>query len=290
MGRHRIKWACGPGAWSILWGGLALLWVLFVSTQVHGSDRVAEMEETAMSQDETELSESGDPIYRHKSRQRERAVPQHAGEHLEEIEAHVEKYIGEVETVFHEVVSDLVHLDILFVPATEARPYHLLVTCGVSDEPMRVPEGMERYRRAELLVALPREWALTEDSFKNESNYWPVRWLKLVGRLPHEYETWIGPGHTIPNGDPPGAIANTGFVGVMLSPPYWLSAEFFQLAAKSGETISFYVMVPLYREEMELKLERGAEEIEGRLEKGGVGFVLDTQRPNVGLKRGWFRR
>jgi hypothetical protein len=183
-------------------------------------------------EDEMERSESGSPIYRYKASEREWAPPQHPTEHLEEVEAHVEKYIDKVETVFHEIISDIIHMDVLLIPATKDRPYHLLVTSGVSDEPMKIPEGLEQYRRAELLFALLPDWPLTQEAFNDENNYWPVRWLKEIGRLPHEYETWIGWGHTIPNGDPPERIANTGFVGVMLTLPYWLPQEFFQLQTK----------------------------------------------------------
>src|SRR5262245_177012 len=241
-----------------------------------------------MGVDEEERSKSGDPVYRHQPRERDRSLPKHFAQHLEEVEAHVEKHIGKVEMVFHEIVSDLVHLDVLWVPATAARPYHVLVTSGVSDEPMTVPEGMEPYRRAELMIALPADWPLTEEAFKDEANYWPVRWLKTIGRLPHEYDTWIGWGHTIPNGDPAEPIANTRFIGFMLTPSYWLPPDFFQLATKAGETICFYVLVPLFREEMDLKLEKGAEALEDRLQKANVGFVLDVGRPNVAARRGWF--
>lgn len=75
----------------------------------------------------------------------------------------------------------------------------------------------------------------------------------------------------------------------MLTPPHWLPRDFFQLKTASGETITFYVMVPLYREEMDLKLEKGAQELEKRLDKKDPGFVLDTKRPNVAAKKGfWF--
>lgn len=243
-----------------------------------------------MSDDEIERSQSGAPIYRHQPRDGQWTMPRHSGRFLEEIDAHVEKYVGKVETVYHEIISDLVHLDVLWVPATAERPYHLLVTSGVSDEPMKVPEGMEKYRHAELMIALPKDWPLTEAAFKDEANYWPVRWLKRIGRLPHEYATWVAWGHTIPNGDPPGPIADTRFVGFMLVPPYWLPPEFFQLVTKEGVAISFYTLLPLFQEEMDLKLKHGVEELEQRLEKAGLGFVLDVNRPNVGLKKGWFGR
>ena len=92
----------------------------------------------------------------------------------------------------------------------------------------------------------------------------------------------------MPNGDPAEAIANTGFVGVMLSPAYGLSPEFFQLPIEGGDNITFYQMVPLYPEEMALKLRKGAEEIEKRLERSQCGMVLNPERPNVGKSRRWF--
>lgn len=235
-----------------------------------------------------ERSESGSPIYRHAEKTREWQAPEHSGRNVEAVESHVEKHIGKIETVYHEVISDRVHLDVLFVPATEDRPYHVLVTSGVSDLPMLVPEGAEEFNRVELLMALPEDWPLSDESFKDEENYWPVRWLKQIGRLPHDYDTWIGWGHTIPNGDPPEPIANTQFIGVMLSPAFWLNNDFYQLKAESGDTITFYNLVPLYKEEMDLKLKVGADEIEERFDQQNVGFVLNPTRTNVGKSNSWF--
>ncbi len=239
--------------------------------------------------DDIERSESGERIYRHKARERKWQVPEDSTSHLQEIEAHLEQHLGKVETVYHEIVSDVIHLDVLVLPASPDKAFHTLVTSGVSDRPMQVPEGMEGFSHAELMINLPSEWPLDHESFKKEDNYWPVRWLKQVGRLPHDYDTWVGWGHTIPNGDPAEPIANTRFTGVMLSPPYWLSPDFFQLETGSGETISFYNMVPLYQEEMDLKLKKGAEVLERLFEKDGIGWVVDVGRKNVAKKKGWFR-
>jgi hypothetical protein len=231
-------------------------------------------------------SESGS-ILRHEARTTPFTAPEHHGVHCEAIEAHLAKYVGKVASVWHEIISDLVHLDLLFVPADEGRDHHYIVTSGVSDLPMTVPEGYEDWRRVELMIALPASWPLSQQAFANEANYWPLRWLKQVGRLPHEYQTWIGYGHTIPNGDPPKPIADTQFTGVMLTPPYHLPPEFFTLPA-SGEKIRFYMLTPLYQEELDLKLEKGAEELEERFDKRRIGFVLDTKRANVAARRGWF--
>ena len=237
--------------------------------------------------DDVERSESGAPIYRHAERKRDWEAAEHSARNLESIEKHVEEHIGEVGTVYHEILSDRIHLDVLFVPATDDRPYHTLITSGVSDLPMNVPEEVAEFDRAELLIALPASWPLSDESFKEEANYWPVRWLKSVGRLPHDFDTWIGWGHTIPNGDPAEPIADTRFVGVMLAPAYWLGSDFYQLEAESGDTVTFYNLIPLYAEEMELKLRKGAEEVEERFEKTDVDFVVDVDRPNVAKPKGW---
>ncbi|MDO9452576.1 MAG: suppressor of fused domain protein [Stagnimonas sp.] len=242
-----------------------------------------------MSKNTTERSESGAPIYKHGARKKPFTPPKHSTDHLDEVQTHVEKHIGKVETVFHEIVSDLIHLDVLFIPATAKQPYHVLVTSGVSDEPMKVPEGAEEFNRVELIIALPKEWPLTQESFQSENNYWPVRWLKDVGRLPHEHDTWVGWGHTIPNGDPAEPIANTKFTGVMLSPPYSLPPEFFKLKTKNGDIITFFVLTPLYQEEMDFKLKNGADSLEEKLGKHSVDFVVDTSRSNVVKKKSWFK-
>jgi hypothetical protein len=236
-----------------------------------------------------ERSEAGDPIYRHKEKERGWTPPDESCVHLEEIEAHLSEHVGEVETVFHELVSDLVHLDVLFLRATAERPYHLLVTSGASDRPMAVPEGMEEFRLAEFMIALPPDWPLDEDSLEDENNYWPVRMLKITGRFAHEYETWLGWGHTMQLAEPEDPIADTGFTGVIVLPPYELPPEFFRMETKAGELIHFYNLVPLYPQEMDLKLKKGAEELEKLFEVKEIGMVLDKSRPNVAGRTGWLR-
>lgn len=237
-----------------------------------------------MKSEPDERSESGAPIYRHEERKKPFALPRHPTTNLELIEAHIESHIGKIETTYHEIISDLVHIDVLFIKATEDRPFHVLVTSGVSDEPMNVPEGLEEHNRVELLVALPGEWPLTEESFDDENNYWPIRWLKSIGRLPHEYETWIGWGHTIPNGDPAEKIANTNFVGFMLVPPFALPPEFFELKSSDNNKIKFYALIPLYQEEMDFKLSNGSDALEELLDENDVGIEINASRMNVATK------
>jgi len=92
--------------------------------------------------DEVERSESGAPIIRHEQRDRDRTSPDMSDSCIEQISDHVERHIGPIESVFHEIISDTVHVDVHFVPPTEARPWTTLVTSGMSDRPMAAPEGL----------------------------------------------------------------------------------------------------------------------------------------------------
>ena len=48
-----------------------------------------------------------------------------------------EQYFGEVENVFHELVSPDIHVDICIVPPSEKRDYYTLVTMGMGAHRMK---------------------------------------------------------------------------------------------------------------------------------------------------------
>lgn len=235
-----------------------------------------------------ELSPSGQPIYRHTERKQE---PEFVGGNVQTIQAiseHVEKYIGKIDTVMHEIVSDLIHLDILVVKPTLERNYYSFVTCGMSDLPMAVPEGAENFKFAELMICLPGNWNVTQEAFQQEEHYWPIRWLKILARLPHEYATWLYLAHTVPNGNSPQPYAsNTKLSGMILALPSITSdpKDFFTLTLPNQNQVHFFSLIPIYKEEMDLKLEQGADHLFEKLQKAGVNEILDIKRRNVAQKR-----
>lgn len=231
-----------------------------------------------------EQSPAGGIIYRHEATDRS-FTPAHGDEaSLELISQHVEKHIGPIQSVFHEIVSDLVHIDILFVAPTKERNYTTLVTSGMSNLPMTVPEGAEAFRYAELMICLPADWKLSSESFNKEENYWPIRSLKTLARLPHEYNTWLYAAHTIPNKNPAEPYArNTKLMGMMLTIPSTVEPvnDFFTLAVSPDKEIHFFSLIPLYSEEMDYKLKQGADALFEKLDKAGVTELLDPQRKNT---------
>lgn len=196
----------------------------------------------------------------------------------------MEKYIGKIDTVFHEIISDLVHLDILIVNPTKEKNYYTLVTCGMSNLPMTVPEGAENFKFAELVICLPSDWKVSEEAFKEEENYWPILWLKKLARFPHEYGTWLYHAHTIPNGDPAEPLANnTVFSGMILSIPTRVEDAngFFTLELSNGDRVHFFSLIPIYTKEMDFKLKKGADALIEKLEKAGVNELVDLKRKNL---------
>ncbi len=237
-----------------------------------------------------ELSGSGAPIHRYNEVNREFEHAIGDGDTIDRVSAHIEQHIGPVETVLHEIISDLVHVDIYVVAPTATRNYYTLVTSGMSDRAMNAPEGMEAMRFSELIVCLPANWPMTQEDWNDEAHYWPLRWLKILARFPHEHNTWLWQWHTIPNGDPAEPLApSLNLTGVILLPPLSVPTAFRELRIDDEKTIHFHAMVPLTTDEMQLKLDQGAEALFDGFEKHAVNELLDVTRASTIQRRAsWF--
>lgn len=234
-----------------------------------------------MSGDSGEYSKGGSRIHRYAAPEPGWQPPAESVS-LERVQKHLEPFLGRAESVFHEIVSHHVHVDVhLFLPG-ERRPAFTLVTTGMSDLPMSVPQGREEYAHAELMVTLPPDWQLTQQAFQDERWYWPVRWLKTLARFPHEYKTWLGHGHTLPNGDPASPLGpGTKMTGILVMPPISLPPESYVLDDGAGPKVHFYALYPLYDDEMSLKLAQGTDALIDRMEAANVMDLLNPARPSM---------
>ena len=196
------------------------------------------------------------------------------------LEAHIEKYFGRFDEVFHELVSPDIHVDVYVIAPTPQRNYYTLVTGGMGAHRMNIPPELARYNvdRAEMLLRLPPDWQFRE---KDEKWYWPIRWLKLLARLPLEQDTWLGWGHTVPNGRP--FAANTLLSGVLLTAPEGVPKEGSACPMPDGSEVNFYQVLPLYDEEMDYKLDHDAAALLERMEaKGALACpYIRLERPNA---------
>ncbi len=238
-----------------------------------------------------EFSAGGSRIFRHEASAAEPAIAHGDDALIDAVSDHVERHIGPIERVLHEIISPVVHLDILHVPPSEALPWHTLVTCGMAAVPMQAPGPELAF--AELTLALPPDWPMGDDDWRDERQYWPVRLLKVLGRLPHEYDTWLGNGHTIPNDDPPEAYApGTQLCGAIVADPL-LPPEAVRRLDRPAGPIRFYGVVPLHAAELDFKLAEGADALYDRLSHARVCELVDAGRASVvpePRRRGLFRR
>lgn len=207
---------------------------------------------------------------------------------IEEISNHIEKHIGEIDSVFHEIISDKVHIDIHIVKPTKTKPYYTLVTSGMSDKPMNT-NGEDVNPYMELCICLPKDWKLNHEDFENEANYWPIRQLTYLARFPHDWDTYFSYGHSIPNGDPPEPFAdNTEFSSIVFLPPMLVNEEFTSLQINETKVIDFYALIPLYQSELNKKLERGVESLFKGFDKNNVSELLDNNRPDTAVRKKLF--
>ena len=156
------------------------------------------------------------------------------------------------------------------------------VTSGMSEKAMPVPNGALDGRFAELVICLPPDWPLTMEAWKDETNWWPLRLLKGLARYPHENQTWLYAGHSIPWSDPPKPYAeNTKMTSVVLLRPRLIPEEYQIIHVSKKKHVRLWGLFPLYQEEEDLKVRDGSDRLEELFDQNGVTELLDPIRRSV---------
>ena len=235
----------------------------------------------------SEISPGGSAIYRYETPENQGfRPPADEGVSMEAIEAHMEKiFPGRGGFVYHEILSDLVHIDVHILCPTEENNFYVVYTTGMSDLPMSLPEEIsdrEDLKYAELYMLLPGDWNVGEAGQASQDmpyeSFWPIQMMKFLARFPHEYQTWLGWGHTIPNGPEYTPICEgVGFGGAVLTQLSLVP----ELTTESGKEIQMLMLIPAYKEEIEYKLKYGMEGLDRRFAEGSLPLVLDIHRPNL---------
>ena len=217
-------------------------------------------------------------LFKKKKQPQQAVQPELYGEkEIDELEEYICSAFGQFDNVFHEIISPDIHADIAIINPTAEEPFYKLITMGMGAHRMNTPPELNEYQlqHAELVVYLPESWNISSEE---EKDYWPLRWLKILARLPGEHNTWLGFGHTITAGGP--VAENTGFSCMSLLTAYTKQGEPARLTMSNGKVIHFYQVFPLYEEEMNYKMEQGT--IEKMLERfdGEMSLVVDIGRKN----------
>ncbi|WP_051560299.1 suppressor of fused domain protein [Clostridium beijerinckii] len=175
---------------------------------------------------------------------------------------HIEKYLGCIDSSIYEIVpGSKVSIQVNVIKPSKEKNYFTLVTTGMCEYPMGFSTEDNQYKYAELLIKLPSDWKLDQESCKDEENYWPIKMLRLIGHLPHIYEGIVNEEVIIPNGQNGGAVIpfknGTELSRIMICvsddiPPYVFD---------DGAKIDFYTLVPITELEEELVRRNGSDAV-----------------------------
>ena len=201
------------------------------------------------------------------------------------LENFIRENYGDFELVLHEIVSKGIHLDIAIVPPTEKNNYYKLITMGMGAYTMNVPNELKPYNleRAELVLYLPADWKIDSEL---EEDYWPIRYLKILARLPFDHKTWLGFGHTVSaNNDNSPYADNTNFCSTMLLTALNNNNQKLNFNLKNKGKINFYQLYPIYKEELEYKINNDSMALLNLISDKDLSPVLNIKRKNYGLEK-----
>ena len=202
----------------------------------------------------------------------------------EPIDKHLERFFNDDETyVIHERTSETVHTDIFVVRPNEpeGRDYYILLTSGMSALPMNIHENHHDYRYGELMMLLPIDWNMKYEEFDNENNWWPMRLLIGMTKYPHQENTWLGYGHTYALGDQESYAPNTKFNAAILLDSITVPRSFLKVKRRFNRDIYIHVVIPIYPEELEYKLEYGSEALIEKFDENEIEEIVNIKRVNT---------
>lgn len=201
-------------------------------------------------------------------------------EEVEQYEKYIMEQFGEYEEVLHEIVSPDIHLDIIVVPPTEKNNYYKLITMGMGAYKMNIPRELkeDELERAELVLFLPPTWNIKSEK---EEDFWTIRQLKILARLPIQCDTWLGYGHTVSSDQENTPYAsNTKFCSMMLVNALNQDYENLDFRMSSKGKINFYQLFPLYKEELDYKQRNGANVLLDLFDEEDIMPIVNMNRKN----------
>jgi hypothetical protein len=202
-----------------------------------------------------------------------------------QIRAHIERHVGSIVRDFIDPAATTQGTRIVLVGPGEKRPFHTLITVGVSDQTLAAAGGKDALTRIELMMTLPEDWQLDDEALRQTPWSWPITELFRLARKAREADVPLGWGQAIANGTPPQPFAaDTKLCAVILAPSLLVKQEFYELEVDDGQIV-FLSAIPLYAEELELWRKHGMEVLFSKLIDNDIKDVVHRRRRNVAKKR-----
>ncbi|AGA25901.1 Suppressor of fused protein (SUFU) [Singulisphaera acidiphila DSM 18658] len=169
----------------------------------------------------------------------------------------------------------------VFIRIVEAQDCLILITDGMSNEPLKACQEDETPEFAEVLICLPTDWEITPNSLNDPALSWPIILLRQIATSTRDDIEFADPNTFL--------IANSEFGSE--------TTEFTDIMAKreegvgrllelpDGRLVGFYALWPLYPEERDLCLAFGSNALQRLFERRSVSRILNPGRENVAISQ-----
>ena len=115
---------------------------------------------------------------------------------------------------------------------------------------------------------------------EGEAWYWPIRWLKILARLPINEDSWLAGAIPLPTRTAPPLRKTPASTASCWSTPVLFPQKASVCPLSGGDEVNFYQLLPLYQEEMDFKLSHSAGELLDLFPEEDLETV-DVDRPSV---------
>lgn len=158
-------------------------------------------------------------------------------------------------------------------------PVTVVMTASLSEYQMPVLEKWVGREFNEIFFCLPTYWDF--EDYTNPNASWIYTWLYKLERFVKEKNTWYGPGHTIPTGNPEVPISDLMKQEYFIFlDPILLQKELSPLNV-DGKTIHFLSIIPIFGDELDFKMGKGTQKFVRRFIQRNYDEKLDDYRNSV---------
>jgi hypothetical protein len=163
-------------------------------------------------------------------------------------------------------------------------PVTVIITNGLSDYQMPVPEQVAGREFNEIYFCLPSYWEWEE--LENPRMNWIFPWIQRLAKYVVDKQTWFGAGHTLPCGKEMQELSETMRQNhFFLSDPILLEQQLAPIEV-DGKIIYMLAIIPIFPDEMDYKQGKGTFKFLQKLSNQGVTEKLDDFRSTI-LKSKW---
>lgn len=160
-----------------------------------------------------------------------------------------------------------------------ASPVTVIMTNGLRNYSMPVPEKLMGQEHIELFFCLPSYWDLTD--LNNGTMNWPFTWLEKLGKHLVDSETWYGPGHTFSNGNPLKPFSETMKSDHLLIIDPIKLEEHLTPAKLGDKQIHFLAAIPIFEQEFDIKMAKGYGKFMRKFRAKNGSEIVDDYRENI---------